>query len=92
MTTTTVALLDLHSEHLRGQRDDLHELLLAQLAAHRAEDARPARVAAGLDDDGRVLVEPDVAAVGTTALLGGADDDGLDDVVPSSRCHRGSPP
>src|SRR3954453_13039923 len=27
------------SEHLRSQRDDSHELLLPQLAAHGAEDA-----------------------------------------------------
>src|SRR4051794_11562960 len=39
-----------------GARDDLHDLLVAQLAAHRAEDARPARVAVGLEDDGGVLV------------------------------------
>src|ERR1700709_1048641 len=33
------------SEHLRCERDDLHEPLVSQLAAHRAEDARAARVA-----------------------------------------------
>ena len=41
----------------------------------------PRGLAVVLDDHGGVLVEPDVGAVGTTALLVGADDDGLDDVA-----------
>ena len=57
-------------EHLRGQRDDLHEPLVAQLAADRAEDAGAARVAAVADEHRGVLVEPDVGAVGAAALLG----------------------
>src|SRR5258705_4612959 len=72
-----VALVDVHLQHLRGERDDLHEALLAQLAADRAEDARATRIVVGLDEDGGVLVELDVAAVGAAALLDGADDDGL---------------
>src|SRR3954470_6092320 len=31
-------------QHLRRKRDDAHELLVAQFAAHRAEDARAARL------------------------------------------------
>src|SRR5262245_9698097 len=69
------------SEHLRRQRDDLHEPLVAQLAAHRAEDARAARLAVLPQDDRGVLVELDVRAVGTTTLLGGTHDHGLDDVA-----------
>src|ERR1700712_433832 len=76
-----VALMDLHLQHLRSQGDDLHELLLAQLAADRAEDAGATRIVVGLDDHGRVLVELDVATVGAAALLDGADDDGFDDVA-----------
>ena len=34
------------SEHLRRERDDLHVVAVAQLAGHRPEDARAARVAA----------------------------------------------
>src|SRR5690606_1495618 len=64
-----------------SQRDDLHEPLVAQLAPDRAEDARTARLAVVLEDDGGVLVELDVGTVRTTALLGGADDDGLDHVT-----------
>src|SRR3954466_1398913 len=65
------------SEHLRSQCNNLHELLVAQLAAHGAEDAGAARVPVVAEDDGGVLVEADVRAVGTAALLDGADDDGL---------------
>src|SRR5919204_4225203 len=57
------------SDHLRRQRDDLHELLLAQLARHRPEDARRPRLALLVDDHDRVLVEPDVAAVLAPGLL-----------------------
>src|SRR5262245_38940015 len=63
ITWTTSSFLILSgvaiSEHLRRQRDDLHEVLLAQLAGHRPEDARPARVELVVDDHGRVLVERD---------------------------------
>src|SRR6478735_8411718 len=69
------------SEHLRCQRDDLHEALVTQLAAHRAEDARTARLAVGLEDHRGVLVELDVRTVGAATLLDGADDDRLDDVT-----------
>src|SRR6187200_3086559 len=68
-------------EHLRSQRDDLHELRLSQLTAHGAEDAGASRLAVALEDHGGVLVEADVGTVGTTALLDGAHDHGLDDVA-----------
>jgi len=68
-------------EHLRRQRDDLHELLVAQLAAHGAEDARATGLAVVLEDHRGVLVELDVRAVHAPALLAGAHDDRLDDVA-----------
>src|SRR4051794_16831992 len=74
-------LLSAMSEHLRGERDDPHEPLVAELPADGAEDARPAGVAAVADDDRGVLVEADVGTVRTTALLHRADDDGLDHVA-----------
>src|SRR5581483_5532285 len=59
-----VALLDLHGlQRPRGKRDDLHKPLVPQLPPDRAEDAGTPRVAAVLDDDRGVLVEPDVRAV-----------------------------
>src|SRR4051794_27276618 len=87
MTRTTSPFLifkfffPLMSQHLRGQRDDPHEALVAQLATHRAEDAGAARLAVGTQDHGGVLVEADVGPVGTTALLHRAHDDRLDDVA-----------
>src|SRR4051812_38134921 len=68
------------SKHLRSQRDDLHEPLVAQLAAHGAEDARAARLAVLAQDHRGVLVELDVRAVGPPALLAGADYHCPDDV------------
>src|SRR5690554_1603704 len=82
MTTTRSPFLILAmSEHLRCQRDDLHELLVAELATDRAEDAGATGLAVRLEDHGGVLVELDVRTVGTAALLGGAHDHGLDDVA-----------
>src|SRR3954453_9284808 len=69
------------SEHLRCQRDDLHEPLVAQLAPDRAEDARATRLAVLPQDDRGVLVELDVRPVGAAAFLGRAHDDRLDDVA-----------
>src|SRR4051794_1158914 len=69
------------SEHLRRQRHDLHEPAVAQLARHRAEDARAARVVLGVDDHRGVLVEGDVRAVVAPELLLRAHDDRLDDVA-----------
>src|SRR4051794_4385016 len=76
------------SEHLRRERDDLHVVAIAQLAGHRPEDARAARVARGIDDHGGVLVEGDVGAVVAPELLLGAHDDGLDDLALLDRALR----
>ncbi len=70
------------TDHLRCQRHDAHELLVPQLAADGAEDAGATRLLlVVLDEHGGVLVEADVAAVGTTPLLLGAHDDALHDVA-----------
>src|SRR6185437_5028140 len=76
-----VALLDLHLEHLRRQRDDPHEALLPQLTADRAEDASAARISAVPDQDGGVLVEADIGTVCAAAFLTGTHYDRLDDVA-----------
>src|SRR5580704_13766488 len=69
------------SEHLRCERHDAHEALVAQLAADGPEDAGPARLLLVIDENGGVLVEADVAAVGTPLLLLRPHDDALDDVA-----------
>src|SRR3954453_7506875 len=80
MTTTSSSrrIFEAMLEHLRREGDDLHEVALAQLAGHRPEDARAARVVLGVDDHRGVLVEGDVGAVLAAELLLGAHDDGLD--------------
>src|SRR2546427_890561 len=64
------------SDHLRRERHDLHELLLAQLAPDRPEDAGRAGLALVGDEHRGVLVEPDVRAILALGLLGGPHDDG----------------
>src|SRR5262249_11716755 len=56
-------------QHLRRERDDLHEALLTELPGHRPEDARAPRVALIVDQHDRVLVELDVGAVRAPAFL-----------------------
>src|SRR5712664_2746998 len=46
-------------QDLRGERDDLHEVALAQLACDGPEDAGAARVVDLSEKDDRVLVEAD---------------------------------
>src|SRR6266571_3371632 len=62
------------SDDLRGERHDLHEPLLAQLASYGAEDARGPRLALIRDEHGGVLVEADVGAVLPLRFLGGPHD------------------
>src|SRR5260370_10767150 len=62
------------SDDLRRQRHDLHELFLAQLAAHRSEDARRAGLPFVVDQHRRVFIEADVGAVFALGLLGGPHD------------------
>src|SRR6266571_3443829 len=68
------------SDDLRRERDDLHVLLLAELARHGSEDAGRPRLALFVDDDHRVLVEPDVAPVLTPRLFGRANNHGPRDI------------
>src|SRR5215210_6604018 len=76
------------SEHLRGERDDLHEVAVAQLAGHRAEDASAARVVAVVDQHGGVLVEGDVGAVVAPELLLRAHHHGGNDLALLHRAVR----
>src|SRR3954451_2384880 len=65
-------------DDFRRERDDLHELPLAQLAGDGAEDARADRLACVVDENGRVVVEFDVRTVAAAALFHRPDDDGFD--------------
>src|SRR5262249_28320579 len=69
------------SENLRSERDDLHELLGAQLAGDRPEDARSDRLVLLRDEHRGVAVELDVAAIRTRQLALGADDDRARDLA-----------
>src|SRR5690606_37333323 len=60
----------------RRERDDLHEALGAELAGDGAEDTRAHGLELVVDEDGAVVVELDVAAVGAAVLAPRADDDG----------------
>src|SRR3954452_12570318 len=80
-TSSSVRIFMPMSEDLRGEADDLHEAAVAQLAGHRPEDARPARVVLRVDDHRGVLVEGDVGAVVAPELLAGAHDHGLHHVA-----------
>src|SRR5919109_5678577 len=51
------------SDDLGRQRNDLHELPLAQLASHGTEDARSHRLVLIVDQHRRVVVELDVRPV-----------------------------
>src|SRR5918997_1696139 len=77
ITMTSSSVRSFISQHLRGERDDLHEPAVAQLAGHRPEDARAARGVLGVDDHRGVLVEGDVGAVLAPELLLRAHDHGL---------------
>src|SRR5258708_24489176 len=68
-------------EDLGSERDDLHELLGAELARHRPEDAGPDRLAFLAHHHRAVGVELDVAAVGPLELALGAHDDGAGDLA-----------
>src|SRR4051812_49764968 len=81
MTSSSRRIFTAMLEDLRREADDLHEVAVAQLARHRAEDAGPARVVLGVDDHRGVLVEGDVGAVVAPELLLRAHHDGLDDLA-----------
>src|SRR5438874_2310426 len=65
------------SENLRGERDDLHEVALAQLTCDRSEDSGAARVVGCGEKDGGVLVEADQGAIRALVFLVYPHDDSL---------------
>src|SRR3954465_2269303 len=67
----------LRSEHFRRKRDDLHELLGAQLAGDRPENTGTDRLELIVEEDGSVTVETDNGAIGAAHTLGGTDHHGV---------------
>src|ERR1700723_2304659 len=55
--------------HFRSERDDLGELLVAQLAGYRPEDARSNRLVRIVNQNCRVIVKPDVRSVLASLLF-----------------------
>ncbi|EDM31396.1 hypothetical protein RTM1035_02865 [Roseovarius sp. TM1035] len=82
-TTTVSPFFSLAAilQHLRGERDDFHEVLGAQLANDRPENTGTNRLTCVVQDHGGVAVKANGGAIFTTDFLGGAHDDGLTDVA-----------
>src|SRR5215472_4343049 len=77
VSTTTLSpflILNFISEHLGCQRHDLHEFPRAQLARHRAENARADRLILRCDQDGGVAVEANGGSVRPADGVGRAHD------------------
>src|SRR5690606_13842649 len=69
------------SDYLRSERDDLHELLAAELTRHGPEDPGADRLVILVDDDGAVGIELDVRTIGPLVLGARPDDDRTSDVT-----------
>src|ERR1700691_6563838 len=63
--------------HFRSERDDLGELLVAQLAGYRPEDARSNRLVRIVNQNCRVIVKPDVRSVLASLLFARAHNHAL---------------
>src|SRR5690606_5790292 len=71
----------LRSQHFGSERDDLHELLGAQLARHRPEDAGADRLVLGVEKHGGIAVEADQRAVRAAHALAGTHHHGVVDLA-----------
>src|ERR1700723_41669 len=63
--------------HFRSKRDDLGEFLLAQLAGYRPENARTNRLVRIVNQNRRVVIEPDVRSIFAALFFSGAYHHGL---------------
>src|SRR5262245_23755374 len=66
------------SQHLRGERNDLHVVLGPELARHGTEDARSDRLVLRRDQHSGVRIEANERAIGPAHAMRGAYDDGLE--------------
>src|SRR5881394_1252906 len=92
MTTTSSPFFTwnrrITSNHFRRERDDLHELLVPQLARHGTEDPRATRILFLVDDDNGVRVEAQIRAVAASDRLAGANHHRIHDVAFFHRAVR----
>src|SRR5207247_5007072 len=70
-----------HLQDLRCERNDLHEVALAKLTGHGAEDTGPARLVLRIQENRRVVVETDHRAVGAAVFLRLPHDDRAHDLA-----------
>src|SRR6266568_498938 len=75
ITWSSFFILFMALNHLRGKRDDLHEVALAQFAGNRAKDPSPTRILLVAENDGGVIVEPDIGSIRPPILFRRANDD-----------------
>src|SRR5258708_9955746 len=75
------AILSIRLQHFGGERHDLHEPLVAQLARDRPENARADRLELGREQHGGVGVEADQRAIRAADALARAHDDGVVDLA-----------
>src|SRR5271157_3328176 len=72
-------LIPILLQHFRGQRHDLHELLIAQLACHRPKDTRALRVlTVRIQKHSGVIVKADVRTIFASPFFRQANDDRMD--------------
>src|SRR5919202_549127 len=76
-------------KHLRGQRDYSRITLIPEFASYRPEDARSTRGAIVIDDDARILTEPDVRPVVPPRLLLGSHYDSPNYIALTHATARG---
>src|SRR6185312_3607837 len=81
ITLSPFLILAAISDHLRGQRNNLHVVLRAQFARNRSEDTGADRLGRLVDDHGGIGVETDHRTVLALDVLGRTHDDGAQDVA-----------
>src|SRR3989338_711975 len=64
-------------QHLRYQRNDLHELFGTQLACHRPEYTRADRLQLGIQQHRSIAVKPDQGTIRTTHPFGSTNHHGV---------------
>lgn len=68
-------------EHLRGQGDDLHEVLLTKFAGNGSENTGAAWIEILVNDDDGIVVKAQVGTILAADRLAGSDDDGTDNLA-----------